>query len=158
MKHYLLTKDQRAQQGYTDLVVLTYADFLDALDDAAYNVELLTLNKGDVVHAKTTLEIKTAIGGTITGDTIKLSVGRTGTAYVDLLAASTVATTGTAALADVVFAAAAGLASDPIAADSTVVYCQMTMTAGTTHFSGATAGEFWIWLDISRKADRTFSA
>jgi hypothetical protein len=153
MRKYRLTADQAAANtGFTDLCVLTYSDLLTAVDDAAFNVALVTLNKGDVVLADTMLEIVTPLGGTITGNTAKLSVGRTSSAYTDILAVCTIATTGTAAAAGVAFGTA--VEHQAIASDSTVVYCQLTTTAGTTHYDGLTAGEFRIWMRINRKGGR----
>lgn len=149
MRKYQLTAEQSAANaGFTDLFVIPYTDLLTGNDDAATNVALVTLNAGDVVFADTILSIKTALAGTLTGDTIKLSVGRTGTAYTDILAASQVSTTGTAAAAGTVFSTQ--VEHQNIASDSTVVYCQLTITAGTTHLTALTAGEFRIWMRISR--------
>ena len=51
-------------------------------------------------------------------------------------------------------AAGAGIAHQPIAADSTIVYLRLAITAGSTSLTGLTAGEMQIWLKICRSSGR----
>lgn len=157
MRKYILTSEQSAANcGFTDLIVIPYTDW--AGKTASFDTALLTLDKGDVVYDQTTLCIKTAFAGTITGNTMTAAVGRTASAYADFLAAITLSTTGTwdatVDTANYTVAAGAGIAHQPIAADSTIVYLRLAITAGSTSLTGLTAGEMQIWLKICRSSGR----
>lgn len=160
MRHYLLKNKQQANGGFTDLFVLTAADLASqSTDDALLNVALTTLNKGDVVLDNTMAHIKTEFTPDPSANaTVTLSVGRTGTAYTDMLAASNLINSGTQIAADVCYAAGASVAHQVIAADDTVVYAQFDITDTDGDLATITAGEVWVWMTISRKAERDIQA
>ena len=109
MLHYMLTKDQiAANNGYTDLVKLTAADLTVTTNDLLQNVALFKLNAGDIVMADTMMEIVTEWSPDPSANaTVTLSVGRTGTGYTDILAASQLNNGGTQIAAKVTYTNAA---------------------------------------------------
>lgn len=153
MKHIILNSEQRSRNGATDLIVLKYSDFSTlASGNTTVNVNIGTVDKGDVIMANAILEVHRALAGTLTGDTITLSVGRTSSAYTDVIAAKTIMTTGTAATVDTTFVGVT--TNEIIAADSTALYAQFLLTAGSTALTAATDGEFRIYLTIRRRSNR----
>lgn len=159
MKHYRLKDLQQTKTGFTDLFVLTHEDLTVDTNDLLQNVALCTLNAGDVVFDKTVAQIKTAFTPDPSANaTVTLSVGRTGTAYTDLLAASNLNNAGTQIAAGVAYAAGASVANQVIASDSTVVYAQFDITDTDGNLAAHTAGEVHVWMAISRSADRAVQA
>jgi hypothetical protein len=159
MKHYRLKDLQQTKTGFTDLFVLKAADLTVTTDDLLQNIALCTLQKGDVVYDKTTAHIKTEFTPDPSANaTVTLSVGRTGTGYTDMLAASNLINSGTQIAVDVAYAAAAGVAHQVIASDDTVVYAQFDINDADGDLATITAGEVWVWMAISRAADRDIQA
>jgi hypothetical protein len=156
MKHYILTKDQRAANcGYTDLVKLTADDLTATTNDLLQDVTMMTLNAGDIVYADTTMEVVTAwTPDPSSNATVTLSVGRTATAYTDILAASNLINSGTQIAAKVTYTNAAAIEDQLILSDSTTVYAQFDITDTDGALNTITAGEAWVWLRIFRWEDR----
>jgi hypothetical protein len=156
MKHYILTKDQRAaNNGYTDVVKLVAADLTVTTDDLLQNVELFDLNAGDIVFADTMMELVTAWTPDPSANaTVTLSVGRTASGYTDILAASNLINAGTQIAAEVNYTNAAAIEDQQILADATQVYAQFDITDTDGDLATITAGEAWVWLRIFRQADR----
>lgn len=153
MKHRILNSAERARTGYTDLFELAYTDFDALTDSAALDVALATLTLGDVVNT-VLLEVYEALRGTITGDTITVSVGRTSADYVDCLAASEIANLGTPTPVYTTYVPAATIGPQAIATAAPDLNAQFAITAGTTHLDGLTGGKLRIWAHISRLTDR----
>lgn len=156
MKHYNVKTLMEPKPGFTDLVVIKAADFVaSTTDDLLLNIPILTLNKGDVIYPVTTLDLVEEFLPDPTSDaTVTASVGRTGTGYVDILAASAVITSGTQIAVKIAYAAASTLATQVIATDATIVYCQIDIDDTNGDLATITAGELHIWLQISRWLDR----
>lgn len=158
MKHYNAKTLQQPKPGFTDLVVITADDLTVDTDDLLQNIAILTLNAGDVVYANTTLDVVAEFTPDPSANaTVTASVGRTGTGYTDILAASNLINSGTQIAAKVSYAAASTLAHQVIASDDTVVYCQIDINDADGDLATITAGELHIWLTINRWADRVVS-
>lgn len=151
MKHLVLNDIERAMTGYTDKFTITAADFVGTTtDDLLQNVALCKLMKGDVVLDKTILRIVTAFDPVPSANAVvTLSVGRTASGYVDLLAASNLVNS-TAILANVAYAAGAAIAHQPIAADDTQLYAQVDITDTDGDLATMTTGEVEILMCICR--------
>jgi hypothetical protein len=161
MNHYKLTAAQRAATGYTDLFTFKATTGTDSeftahtTNDLLLDIAMDTLNAGDVVHDKTVLDLRTALTPDPSANaTVTISVGRTATAYTDILAASTVINAGTQLAAKTAFATGAAIGHQIIAADSTVLYCQVDITDTDGALGTITAGEWWIWMSIDRQTER----
>lgn len=155
MKHYNAKTLVQPKPGFTDLVVITAADLTVTTDDLLQNIAILTLNKGDVVYPVTTLDLVTEFTPDPSANaTVTASVGRTASGYVDFLAASNLINAGTQIATKISYVAASTLATQVIAADTTVVYCQFDITDTDGDLATITAGELHIWLQISRWLDR----
>lgn len=160
MKHYRLKALQQTKTGFTDLFVLTHEDVnSNDTDDLLSNVALCTLQKGDVVFDKTVAQLKTEFTPDPSANaTVTLSVGRTSSGYTDFLGASNLINAGTQIAAGIAYAAGASVANQVIAADGTVVYAQFDINDADGDLEDLTAGEVWVWMSISRSADRDIQA
>jgi hypothetical protein len=155
MNHYRLKgQSQLARQGYTDLFVIKMTDSeIQAIttDDLLCNVPLLTLNLGDTVLDITRIQIIKALDPAPSANAaITASVGRTGTGYVDIQAAFTLMTGGAATAAQTSASAGATIGHQTIAADNTVVYCQVDINDADGALTDLTAGEIHIAMAIIR--------
>lgn len=139
MKRYPLKSLQYTKQGLTDLYILEQSDFVTNTTTAHV---LTALAVGDIVH-RVIQETKTYLAGPATGT---VSTGVVG-ALTQFTAAS-----------DVKSAAAkyvAAVASVTPYPTNTAV----NLVANAILGSGAvTAGEVWIWVGISRAAERDVQA
>jgi hypothetical protein len=168
MKHYNLKTLQYTKPGFTDLFILELADWVKNATTAHV---LTALAVGDIVY-RVMSEVKTAVAG----PTATVSVGVVGalTTFTD---ASDVAT-GTAVPYVAKKATAGNVGTGFIAATSggAVTTALTNATSGVIPGSGpvayetltavnmvanailsnvtVTAGEVWIWAEISRQADR----
>lgn len=155
MRHYKLSKDQIAANGFTDLFVVSADDLTVTTDDLLQNIALDTLMLGDVVRNHTLLEIKKIIAPQPSANAaVTASVGRTGAGYVDCLAASALMAAGTATPVKTAYAAGEAIADQVIAADNTVLYCQVDINDADGDLATITAGEIWIWTYIDRTSER----
>ena len=158
MKAYRLHgNSQLNREGYTDLFVIKATDaeiVASTTDDLLLNIALGTLNKGDSVLDRTRIQIvKTLDPAPSANAAITASVGRTGTGYVDAIAAFTLMTGGAAVAANASAIAGAAIGHLTIAADATVVYCQLDITDTDGALSDLTAGEIHIAMTIIRASD-----
>ncbi len=153
MKHIILSLQERARTGFTDFIEIPYGDLAAVASGTPVNVALVDLVKGDVVLPRTVLTVLDACAGLMTGDTVTCSVGRTGTAYTDLLAASNIISSGTAIAQYVSYAPSTSIAAAAMTG-TTTVYAQINLASGTTDLSGLTAGRLGIYLNISRRSER----
>lgn len=144
MKHYRLKHEERAGIGFTDLFVVTHADFTSAVDDAAESIVLTALAIGDLVMNNCLLEVKVNanVVAAITG-----SLGVTGAA-TQFIAASNLLAAG-----DEYYTVGAGVAPYATIAASINLIFNVDPGAGD-NTAEMTAGEFWIWVTINRKAER----
>lgn len=157
MRHHILKADQRAATGFTDLYVISAArDFATSTtDDLLLNIKLDTLDLGDVVRNHTLAEIKKIFAPVPSANAVvTVSAGRTGSSYVDLLAASNLVNS-TAIPVNTAYAAGEAIADVLIAADDTAVYAQIDITDTDGDIATMTSGEVWIWMAISRKIERS---
>lgn len=159
MRKYSLNALERAMTGYTEVYVLTHEDLTVTTDDLLQNVALTTLNKGDVVFDRTMAQIKTEFTPDPSANaTVTVSVGRTSSGFVDMLAASNLINAGTQIAAGITYVAASGVGNQVIAADGTVVNAQFDIDDADGDLATLTAGEVWIWMAINRASDRVVQA
>lgn len=147
MKHYHLKREEQAGIGYTDLFIVTQADFTEAVDNTNQSITLASLAVGDVVMNNVLLEVRTNanVVAAVTG-----AVGVTGSTAA-LLAAANLLAAG-----DEYYISGASIAPYVAIAAVDLLF---TGDPGTTdNLAEMTAGEFWIWASISRKADRNVQA
>lgn len=159
MKHYRLLGNELARLGYTDLFVIKAAEDAgftgNTTDDLLSNIALVTLNKGDTILDKTRIQIVVALDPAPSANAaITASVGRTASGYVDCLAAFTLMTGGAATAANLSATAGASIGHQTIAADSTVVYCQVDITDTDGALADVTAGEIHIAMAIVRASSQ----
>lgn len=134
--------------GFTDLFVVDVTTDLDDADTAE-TLNLLALNIGDIVFPQVALDVKTNVDGpSLTAATG--SVGVTG-AVTQLTAASNLLAAGNEHF---VPGAAVG-AYATVAAD---IYLVLDFALTGCNAADLTAGEIWVWANISRKADRLTGA
>lgn len=158
MRHYILTKDQQAATGKTDLWYLSYAEaelLAESTDNTAATVVLEGLVLGDVVEQDFHVDIKTAWAGAA-ALTATVSVGVVGDATA-ITPALTITTDGTGT------AAGNGNSSanqtDPAYRATTGINLIATFTPDAdSAVDGFTAGELLIWGSIRRWADRSVIA
>jgi len=147
MKHYHLKREEQAGIGFTDLFIVKEADFTEAVDNTNQSITLTALAVGDLVMNNSLLEVKTNanVVAAVTGE-----LGVTGSTAA-LIAASNLLAAG-----DEYYTVANSVA--PYVATS-AVNLLFTGNPGTNdNLAEMTAGEFWIWVTISRKADRNVQA
>lgn len=135
MKHYNAKTLEFTKAGFTDLWIIELADWVK---NATTAHALTSLLLGDVV-LRAMSEVVTAVAG----PTATVSVGVVG-ALTTFTAASDVAT-GT-----VVPYVAAVASVTPYPVNTAVGLVANAILSNVT----VTAGEVWIWANISRKADR----
>lgn len=155
MRHYKLSKDQRAARGFTDLFVITADDATETTNQTSQAVVLDKVNLGDVIRNHTLMEIKTPFTPQLSADSSVLAqVGRTGPAYTDV-GAAVLQAGGVARPVGTTTSGSESIADQVIAADDTDLVCYL---ANATDADGAlstlTAGELWIWMDINRSSER----
>lgn len=158
MKHTRLHgQSMLGRQGYTDAFSIKMTDSeIQAIstDDLLCNIPLLTLNAGDTVLDVTRIQIKTALDPAPSANAaITASVGRTSSGYADMIAAFTLMTSGTAVAAPLSASAGASIGHQTIAADSTVVYCQVDINDADGALTDLTAGEIIILMSIIRASE-----
>lgn len=143
MKHISV---QRQETGFTDLFILTHADLTETSAATTQAITLATLAVGDVVMNNALLEVRTP--GTVL-TTLTGQVGVTGTPD-QFIAASDLTAAG-----DRYFGVL-----DTVAAYVAPAAIALLFTADpdADALADVAAGEFWIWLTISRKADRNRQA
>src|SRR5262245_6203523 len=143
MKHYRLKQEERAGIGFTDLFIVTHADFTTTTDDAAQSITLCTLAVGDLVMNNALLEVRTNanVVAAVTG-----SLGVTGSvaaiiAASNLLAAGTEYYTVASTVGPYITTSAVDLlfTADPGATDNVD---EMTRVA------------VWIWVTSNRRGER----
>lgn len=148
---------QLGRLGFTDLFVIKATDsdiVASTTDDLLLNIALVTLNKGDTILDVTRIQIKTALDPAPSANAaITASVGRTSSAYTDCLAAFTLMTGGAAVAANASSSAGASIGHQTIAADSTVVYCQLDITDTDGALGDLTSGEIHIAMAIIRASE-----
>lgn len=137
MKHYNAKTLEFTKPGFTDLFILSVADS-DFVINATTAVKLTSLALGDIV-LRVVQEVRTALAG----PTATISTGVVG-ALTQFTAASDSAT-GT-----VVPYVAAVASVTPYPTNTAVNMVANTIIGNTA----ITAGEVWIWANISRLADR----
>ncbi len=138
MRTYSLSERERATSGFTDLFVLNAADGDFAAANYGSGQKLRTLAAGDVVY-KVVMDVRTALVGPTGTPTV--AIGVTG-ALTQFIGATSSVATGTAAssASPYVQATAKTLTYDP--------------ENGGGNGAAATAGEIWVWANISNAADR----
>lgn len=155
MKHIKLTEPQIAASGFTDLFVVTAADFTESTVNTDQAIVLDHVNQGDVIRNHTMIQIMKAFNQPAADTAVGLSVGRTGAGYVDCIAALMILVdSGGAAAAGYAEAAAEGIADQVVAADDTDLVCLVDITDADVALTAVTTGEAWIWMDISRASER----
>jgi len=135
--------EERGGIGWTDLFIVTHADFTTVTDDVAQSITLCPLAIGDVVNNNVLLEVRTNanVVAAVTG-----SVGVTGSVAALLAASDLLAAGGE------YYASGSG-----IGAYAAIAAVNLLFTAdpgAADNVDEMTAGEFWIWATISRKAER----
>lgn len=143
MRAYRLKNEERGGIGFTDLFVVTHADFTEAVDDTNQSITLTPLAVGDLVMNNSLLEVRTNanVAAAVTGE-----LGVTGSTAA-LIAASNLLAAGAE-----YFTVASTVG--PYIATSAVDLLFTGNPGATDNLDEMTAGEFWIWVTISRKADR----
>lgn len=144
MKHYRLTGQERVSAGFTDLFIVTHADFSSTEVGVSESVTLAAMPRGDVVM-NALLEVKTPAAG------LTVALGT----FLGLIVAVDLLSDG-----DPYYATDATAEPVIATADTTIQFQILPNTdEGDEQAVGdITAGEFWIWAAISRKADRTLQA
>lgn len=149
MKHYN-QKDvvgAGAPGNYTDLFIITYADFTETTDNTAQAINLLALTIGDEIK-DALMEVKTNTAGLTTST---VSLGVTG-AVTQIIAASNTLAAGTE-----YYVPAGTTAKYPVTAADKYLVANGVCGAAEA-LADATAGEIWFWVSICRKSDRNIQA
>lgn len=156
-KHYLLTEDQKAANGFTDLFVIKYDNstlLAESTDNTPASVVLDGLVRGDVVRQDALIEITTAWSGdaALTG-TVSLGVVGDTTAITPTL---TLTTTGTGAAIGGAVVSANQTDAGYVATTGINLVAEFTPDADSA-VDEWTAGEIRIWVNISRRATRNLA-
>lgn len=156
-KHYLLTEDQKAANGFTDLFVIKYDNstlLAESTDNTAAAVVLDGLVLGDVVKQDALVEVTTAWAGDA-ALTATVSVGVVGTATA-LTPALTITTAGTGAAVGTAETSDNQTNAHYVATTGINLIATFTPDADSA-VDEFTAGELRIWLNISRQATRNLA-
>jgi len=147
MRAYLLKREEQAGIGFTNLFIVKKADFTETTNNTAQSIVLCPLAIGDLVMANALLEVKTnaTVLATATGE-----LGVTG-ATTQFIAAKDLLAAG-----DEYYSVANSVA--PYAAIAAVNLLFTGRPGAAEALASMGAGEFWIWVTISRKADRNVQA
>jgi hypothetical protein len=149
MKHYRAsTSRQIAAMGYTDLFVVTHADLTTTTNNTAESEVLDALAIGDIVDPKMLLEVKTNANVVAS---VTASVGVTG-ALTQFIGNSNLLAAG-----DEYYAPAGSVGAYATIASGKSL--EMNFIPGASNnVDEITAGEFWLWCNISRKSERDIQA
>jgi len=148
MKHYRLKHEEARGLGFTDLFKILYTDFTSSTAAAGVSADLVltSLAVGDVLGTGTLLEVRTNAAGLTQADgSAGPSTGGTILGASNLLAAG-----------GEYYVPAASVAALPITAAANLVFT-ITPNSGLGVEQAVnliSAGEFWLWVSIKRKADR----
>lgn len=150
MKHYnLQTTQRKILAGFTDLFIITFADFTaQTVNNTAQGVTLLTaMPFGDWVdQPETLLEVVTAGAGDVT---LTLDVGVTG-ALTQIISGQN----GLSA-AKTAYSPANSVAPYPVPTGGKDLICTAHPGAAEA-LSALTAGEWWLWMKRLTYNDRIF--
>lgn len=146
MRHYRLGREERISTGFTDVFTVYKTDFHSTTVGVPESVILAPLAVGDLVMNNTLIEVIVPAAGLGQAD------GSTGLAS----GGSLVGASNLLAAGNRYFASPNSSAPRPAVAATNLVF---DLTPGGAEAPGAiTAGEFRVWVSISRKADRNFQA
>lgn len=146
MRHYVLGREERISTGFTDLYVLTGPEFSVA-NATGKTLSLEPLAPGDLVMNNALLEVRTSIVGT--GITLGQASVYAGTTQLFNLVS--------------LLPAGARYYAPPASVPPAVITAATALLFGIA-FDAApgtfdvTAGEFCLWLSISRRKDRNLQA
>ena len=155
MKHYLLSAAQKAATGFTDLFVVNHADLTEATDNTDQSLTLDALEFGDLVGYHALIEIKQAFdAATVSADNAcTVSLGVTG-AVTQIIGASAIAAGGAGTAAKTGYATAAGGSPYYTPTGGKNLLANFDVTDADGSLAEYTAGELYIWCNISRWAQR----
>jgi hypothetical protein len=156
MKHVLLTAAQSAaNNGFTDLFVLTHADLTEATDNTDQAITLDALDFGDLVGYNALIEITTAFdAATVSADNaLTVSLGVNG-ALTQVIGASALASGGAGTAAKTAYATAAGGSPYVTPTGGKSLQANFDITDADGALVDYTAGEIRIWVNISRWSKR----
>lgn len=156
MKHYLLNAAQKAASGgFTDLFVIGHADLTQATDNTDQTLTLDALEFGDLVGYEAVIEIKTAFdAANVSADNaLTVALGVTG-ATTQFIGASALSAAGVGTAAKTAYATAAGGAPYPTPTGGKDILATFDITDADGALADFSAGEIWIWMKISRWAQR----
>jgi len=147
MKHQKLKNNEAVPSGFTDLFILDTTDLAaGVVDNTNVEIALTTLKVGDIVWPNLLVEVKENAD---TVSSLTLTIGpHSGTAIidgVDLLAAGTE-----------YYVPAATVGAYPAVAE--VALTALFDPGATDECHESTTGEFWVWVSISRAAERDVEA
>lgn len=149
MKTIVLSTVAEKANGYTHMFKIQLADFAGVAATSKV-IPLVTLSVGDIVRDAAFYLKEGFVGPAITNATIK--VGHNGAAVDDddsLIAAAELATAGTEILAgDATGAAFAANRTGFAPQEESAI--EATFTATGANFSVLTAGEVWVYLNVTR--------
>lgn len=157
MKHILLQSHQSAaNNGFTDLFVLTHADLTDTTDTNDQAITLDALEFGDVVGYNALIEIVTAFdAANVSADNaLTVSLGVTG-ALTQVIGASALAAAGVGTVAKTAYSTAAGGAPYVTPTGGKNLIANFDITDADGAVADYSAGEIWIWVNISRWSKRS---
>lgn len=162
MRHYNLKALQHTKAGLTDLFIITAADGIAAsgssTDNTDCTVTLATLAFGDVVRNHAICEIKTAATPIPSADcALSCSVGVTG-AVAQFISAFAVITAGAAIGVETTYAPGAAVGDYAVPSGGKDLLFTFDISDADGAVADITTLEIWVWLGISRKADRSISA
>ena len=155
MRHTLLTPQQQAVLGFTDLFVVTHADLTEATDATDQTLTLDALAFGDKVGYEAMIEIVTAFdAATVSADNAcTVALGVTG-ATTQFIGASAITAGGAGTAAYTAYCTAAGGAPYPTPTGGKNILLTVDITDADGSLAEYTTGEIHIWMNISRRADR----
>jgi hypothetical protein len=155
-KHYLLKADQKAATGFTDLFILTHADLTETTDNTDQAITLDALEFGDLVGYNALIEIREAFdAATVSADNAcTVSLGVTGAA-TQVIGASAIAAGGAGTAAKTAYATAAAGAAYPTPTGGKNLIATFDVTDADGSLAEYTAGELWVWVNISRHSQRS---
>lgn len=169
MRHYTLTKDQKAATGFTDMVVITAAHDLatqTVADNTDLDIVLIPLLAGDVVDPKIVAEIITVFStdGAVAQPSsnysmgLSLGVASAETTFIDdSSSANTLVNAGTQAAAGTTIVPAGTVAAYK-ATTGINIEARLEVSDADGGVDELLYGELRIWFNISRRADRALAS
>ncbi len=141
--------------GWTDLFVITHEDLTQGTDNTDQTITLDALAFGDIVGLNAMIEIKYAFdAANVSADNaLTIAIGVTG-ATTQIIGASALAASGAGTAAKTCYTTAAGGTYYATPTGGKDLLATMDITDLDGALVDYSAGEVWVWLNISRESER----